>query len=293
VQVLLTGSSGFSGSRVALYLALQKNVDRVIGVDFVKPRVFHPKLESHVIDLTDWNTYGPIKEYKPDVVIHTAADQATPYLLHANEVSMKNLLDLAGDRGVERFIFFSSFYASMRCNNFYKFAKLDSEHELRSSGLKYVILRPDTIYGHGEPKYDTFINALKKHMVPVVGNGKYKRTPCYVWDVATAVHKMITEDHYPNDIFEMGSPSAYTWMEMMDLLANQVGVEKYIPVPLPPLMFKVLFTLTKGADADQMNTINEDRVADPAKFIETFDMPLIDFDEGVRYLVHGDDRWPL
>ena len=101
MQVLLTGSSGFSGCRVALYLALQKNVDKVIGVDFVPPKVFHPKLESHVVDLTDWNTYDPIKDYKPDVVIHTAADQATPYLLHANEVSMKNLLDYSGERGVE------------------------------------------------------------------------------------------------------------------------------------------------------------------------------------------------
>ena len=293
MQVLLTGSSGFSGSRVALFLALQKDVDRVICVDCVKPRVFHPKMESHVIDLTDWNTFGPIREYKPDVVIHTAADQATPYLLHANEVSMKNLLDYSSERGVERFIFFSSFYASMRCNNFYKYAKLDSEHELRRSGMKYVILRPDTIYGYGEAKYDTFVNMLKKHILPVVGHGKYKRTPCYIWDVATAVHKMISEDLYPNDIFEMGSPTAYTWMEMMDMLGREVDVDNYLPVHLPPLLFKTLFTITKGADADQMNTINEDRVADPAKFIETFDMPIIDFDEGVRYLVHGDDRWPL
>lgn len=293
MQILLTGSSGFSGSRIALHLALQPNVDRVIGVDCIKPRVFHPKLESHVVDLTDFNTYKPLRQARPDVIVHTAADQATPYLLHANAVSMKNLLDLAAETQVKRFIFFSSFYASMRCNNYYKYGKLDSEHELRRSGLKYVILRPDTIYGFGEPKYRTFQNALKKHLLPVVGTGTYKRTPCYVWDVATAVHTIITEDHYPDDIFEMGSPTAYTWMEMMDLLAREVGVKTYVPVPLPPTLFKVLFTLTRGADADQMNTVNEDRVANPESFIKTFGMPLIDFDEGVRYLVHGDDRWPL
>ena len=42
-----------------------------------------------------------------------------------------------------------------------------------------------------------------------------------------------------------------------------------------------------------MNTIEEDRVADPTDFIKDFKMPILDFDEGVHYLVHGDDRWPL
>ena len=293
MKILLTGSSGFSGCRTALYLAQQKNVDQVIGVDCVPPKVFHPKMVSHVVDLTDWSTFGPLKEYEPDVVIHTAADQATPYLLHANAVSMKNILDFCAEKKVERFIFFSSFYASMRCNNNYRFAKLESEHDLRNSGMKYVILRPDTIYGHGEPKYDTFMNALRKHMVPVVGHGKYKRTPCYVWDVATAVHKIITEDNYPDGVYEMGSPTAYTWNQMMGLLAREIGVKHYVSVNLPPLLFKTLFTVTRAADADQMNTIQEDRVADPTSFTKTFDMPLIDFDEGVTYLVHGDDRWPM
>jgi len=293
VQILLTGSSGFSGCRIALYLAQQKNVDQVVGVDCVKPKVFHPKLESHVVDLADWSTYGPLAKYDPDVVIHTAADQATPYLLHANVVSMENILDYCAEKKTERFIFFSSFYASMRCNNNYKFGKLQSEHDLRKTGMRHVILRPDTIYGHGEPKYDTFLNALRKHMVPVIGDGQYKRTPCYIWDVATAVHKIITEDLYPNEIYEMGSPTAYTWDEMMGLLAREINVDSYVSVRLPPLLFKVLFSITKSADADQMNTITEDRVADPTLFIKTFDMPLIDFDEGVTYLVQGDDRWPL
>lgn len=293
MRIMITGSSGFSGCRTALYLAQQKNVDQVIGVDCVGPKVFHPKLESHVVDLTDWSTFGPLKDYEPDVMVHTAADQASPYLLHANSVAMKNILDYCDDKKIERFFFFSSFYASMRCYNNYRFGKLQSEHDLRKSGLRYVIVRPDTIYGHGEPKYDTFLNAIRKHVVPVIGDGTYKRTPCYVWDVATAVHKILSEEHYTNDIYEMGSPTPYTWNEMMALLAREIDVKHYISVPLPPLLFKTLFTITRAADADQMNTIAEDRVADPAKFIKTFDMPLIDFDEGVSYLVNGDDRWPL
>jgi nucleoside-diphosphate-sugar epimerase len=294
VQVIVTGSSGFTGSRLALFLAQQEQIDRVIGADCVKPRVFHPKLESHVLDLTDWNTFGPLRASEPTVVIHTAADQASPYLLHANAVAMKNILDLCAERGVERFIFFSSFYASMRCNNNYRYGKLDSEHELRRSGLRYVILRPDTIYGHGEPKYITLMNALKKHAVPVIGGGEYLRTPCYVWDVVSAVHKILVEDNYPCDIFEMGSPTAYSMNEMMALMAREVGVgNAYVRVPLPTVMFKILFSITKGADADQMNTLGEDRVADPTKFVKTFDHPLIDFDEGVSYLCKGDDRWPI
>jgi hypothetical protein len=42
-----------------------------------------------------------------------------------------------------------------------------------------------------------------------------------------------------------------------------------------------------------MNTLGDDRIADPTKFVQTFDFPLIDFDEGVSYLCKGDDRWPM
>jgi nucleoside-diphosphate-sugar epimerase len=293
VNVMLTGSSGFTGSRIALYLAQQKNIDKVIGVDCVKPKVFHPKLVSHVVDLADWNTFAPLRDHSPDVVVHAAADQATPYLLHANSVSMKNLLDYCEAQKVGRFIFFSSSYASAHCNNNYRFGKLQSEHDLRKSGLRYVILRPDTIYGVGEPKYQTLLNAIRKRMVPVIGHGRYKRTPCYVWDVATAVHKIIADDNFPGDVFEMGSPTPYTWNEMMSLLGREIGVEHFISVPLPPILFKTLFTITRSADADQMNTLEVDRVMDPTKFIRTFGMPLIDFSEGVSYLCKGDDRWPL
>lgn len=293
MQVLVTGSSGFSGCRLALYLAQQPNVQRVIGLDCVPPRVFHPKLTSHQVDLTDWNTLGQVREHDVDAVVHTAADQASPYLLHANAVAMKNLLDLCEAGKVERFVFFSSMYASMRCSNNYRYGKLDSEHELRRSGLRHVILRPDTIYGHGEPKYNTLMNALRKHAIPVIGDGTYLRTPCYVWDVVAAVHKILSQDLFPDDTFEMGSATAYSMNQMIELMAREIGVRHYVRVPLPTVMFKLLFSITKGADADQMNTLGEDRVADPETFVKTFDFPLIDFDEGVSYLCNGDDRWPL
>lgn len=295
MQVIVTGSSGFTGSRVALHLAHRPEIDVVVGVDRVKPRVFHPKLRSHVLDLTDWATFGPLLAdgIRPDAVVHAAADQASPYLLFANSVAMKNLLDLCERRKVERFVFFSSFYASMRCSNYYRYGKLDSEHELRRSGLRYVILRPDTIYGHGEPKYVTLMDALRKHVVPVIGSGDYLRTPCYVWDIAVAVERILSDDRYPCDVFELGSPRAYSMNEMIALMAREVGVSRYLRVPLPPLMFKALFSITKSADADQMNTLGEDRVADPSRFIDTFGTSPIDFDEGVSYLCKGDDRWPL
>ena len=295
MQVIVTGSSGFTGSRVALYLAQQQEIDAVVGVDRVKPTVFHPKLRSHVLDLTDWNTFGPLlaDEVKPDVVIHAAADQTSPYLLFANSVAMKNLLDLCERRGIERFVFFSSLYASMRCNNNYRYGKLDSEHDLRRSGLRYVTLRPDTIYGHGEPKYDTLLNMLGKHVVPVVGSGNYLRSPCYVWDIAVAVHRIVVQDHYPCDLFEVGSPTAYSMNEIIGMMAREIGVTRFLRVPLPTILFKTLFSITRSADADQMNTLGEDRVADPSRLIETFGIRPIDFEEGVSYLCKGDDRWPL
>ena len=81
--------------------------------------------------------------------------------------------------------------------------------------------------------------------------------------------------------------------EMISMIAREMGVGRYHRIPLPPGLFKVLFSVTQKADADQMNSVSLDRVVCPARFIDAFGVTPIDFQEGVRYLVQGDGRWPL
>ena len=105
--------------------------------------------------------------------------------------------------------------------------------------------------------------------------------------------RMITEDIFPCEVFEVGSPSAYSMGEMVALMAQQMGIRRYVKIPVPALVFKLLFTITWAADADQMNTIYLDRVIDSSRFTETFEREPTDFRDGVSYLIRGDGRWPL
>jgi nucleoside-diphosphate-sugar epimerase len=293
MQILVTGSSGFCGRRLVRTLAEQPEVERVLAVDRVPSRDHHPKISALQIDLTDWKALALLRELRPDVVVHTAADQSSRYLQSVNTVVTDNLIDYCVERGVPRFLFFSSLYASLRCDNYYRYGKLQSEHSLRRSGLRYTILRPDTIYGYGEPKYVTLQRALSRGLVPVIGSGRYRRTPCYVWDLVTIIQRLIADDRFSGEIFELGSATSLTMNEMIALMARELGVRHYVRVTVPAAVCLVGFTLTGGADPDQMRTIGADRIADPSAIQAALGMRLIDFAEGVRFLCHGDERWPL
>lgn len=107
MRVLITGGSGYLGSRLVEQLAARPNVESVVSLDVVAPAFRSPSSAFRQVDLRDANAVATaIAEERPDVLIHTAfvmdptRDEPETYEVNVNGTF--NLLAAASAHGVQR-----------------------------------------------------------------------------------------------------------------------------------------------------------------------------------------------
>lgn len=104
---LITGGAGFIGSAVSHKIAGQ--FDRIIAVDNLHPQVhptqkrpdaLHEKVELIVADCAQAETWGFLRDFKPDVILHLCAETGTGQSLtestrhgEVNVVGLTRMLD--------------------------------------------------------------------------------------------------------------------------------------------------------------------------------------------------------
>ena len=152
-KILITGSSGYIGSSLHFYL---KNVFKVKGLDKKKCKYF----ATTKIDLLDKKKLDNfIKLFKPDLVIHLAAQSLVDETINKkkyylnNVIATKNLLNCLKKNHIKNLVFASTaavyryknqtLFEEDRIKPVSNYAKTKYECEklIKKSGLKYLILR--------------------------------------------------------------------------------------------------------------------------------------------------------
>jgi len=176
MKVLITGSSGFVGSRLVQHFHAQGYI--VKGLDRVRSRRSENYCEALCIDLCDARTLSPDKY---EIVIHCAAAKgdwniSDKEFYDDNVVATKNLLDYVRKCEVKKIIHFStvaiysrdvtdgSESTKIEPDSVYGQTKLDSEILVRKYaeelGIPTVILRPSVIYGRNN--YANMFNLIQQ-----------------------------------------------------------------------------------------------------------------------------------
>lgn len=132
-KVLLTGCSGYIGSKISLDLIDKKY--HVIGLDKVKPHFTYGKNFTFIkCDLLNSNLIKKIDMYKIDSVIHLAgssivseSNRERVYYFHNNIGSSLNLISICKTLNIKKFIFSST--AAVYGNSKYK--KISEKAPLR------------------------------------------------------------------------------------------------------------------------------------------------------------------
>jgi UDP-glucose 4-epimerase len=113
VRYLITGGSGYIGSRLVERLAQRDNVERILICDVRPPRAFRPKVEFEQLDVTDKARVRELVEReKPDVLIHLAFllnpihDEFRMYEVDVG--GTQNVLEAAEHAGVQQLLVTSS-----------------------------------------------------------------------------------------------------------------------------------------------------------------------------------------
>lgn len=254
MRVMVTGGAGFIGSQVAD--ALLERGDEVIVVDDLSTGVrgyVHPAAEFHLLDIRSSEAAALIRERRPDVVCHHAAQMSVSLSVRqpvfdaeVNLMGGLNLLEAAREAGA-RFLFASTggalygdadvlptpeSYPAWPVSP-YGVAKLSFEHYLHAyaveHGLRYVALRYANVYGprqnpHGEAGVVAiFCLKLLAGEQPVInGDGRYTRDYVHVADVVRANLAALSSD--ANGHYNVGTGRQTDVNKVFRMVATSIGV---------------------------------------------------------------------
>jgi GDP-4-dehydro-6-deoxy-D-mannose reductase len=267
LRVLITGVSGFVGSRLARHLLAQG--DRVSGTHLD----VHPGIDGvdlHEVDLLDREKLARVvREAAPDVVVHLAAlshvgeswKRMADYF-QVNFLGTENLLDAAEGRRVllassaevygvvpeERQPIREEEPLSPRTP--YALTKAAAERFALSRGA--VVLRAFNLVGPGQaasfalPAFASQLAAISRGEVePVlrVGNLSARRDFVHV-DEGAAAFRLLAEKGEPGEVYNVASGQAVSIGEALDRLMAVSGVEARVeadsdrmrPLDIPLLM---------------------------------------------------------
>jgi UDP-glucose 4-epimerase len=263
-KILVTGGAGFIGSHV-VDLFVSQGYEVVIVDDLSTGRAsnLNPSAKFYQVDIRSPELREVFQAEQPDFVSHHAAQMdvrrsvAQPLFdADINILGSINLLEIAKDSNVKRFIYISTGGAvygepeRLPCDEShpinpicqYGASKHTVEHYLymyyANYGLKYTVLRYPNVFGprqdpHGEAGVVAIFTGrmLAGESVTIHGDGEQTRDFVYVGDCAQANLLALTVDHEPG-IYNLGWGRPTSINEICSVL---VGITDYsLPVQYGP-----------------------------------------------------------
>lgn len=197
MKILLTGASSYVGAR--LYFDLSKKFE-VIGTfngSNLSEKFIH-------LDVTDREEVRKvIKEVKPDVIIHAAANadarwcEANPEKAIAlNQESTKYSVESANEINA-KVILLSSF-AAFNSVNVYSNTKIESEKYVKETKNGYIILRPSLIVGFSpnmvnDRPFNRFLKNIDQK-TEAVYDTSWKFQPTYIRHVSEVIAQVLEKN---------------------------------------------------------------------------------------------------
>ena len=213
---------------------------------------------------------------------------------------VRNVIEEAKRLKINRFILMSA-NGVQKDGTKYQTSKYLGELELINTDLDWTIFRPSLIFGDSNGK-EEFCMQLKKDMLslpfpaPLFYNGllpfnagQFKMSPIHVKNVASFFIKSITRNQTIHKTYELGGIKNYTWKEIIYIISNAYGKNKWtIPVPVLPIRILAFFLkrfkwfpITNG----QLTMLLEGNICNSQKIFEEFNIEPIKFDKkSLKYL---------
>ncbi|MBU3968913.1 GDP-mannose 4,6-dehydratase [Patescibacteria group bacterium] len=267
--ILITGGAGFIGSNL-IEKILSDNKYRVVCVDnfdnnydpsFKKDNIsLFLKNKSFILYRSDIskrdNLLKIFKKEKPDYIIHLAAKTDTrkaidaPYdYVSTNVVGTLNLLDLAKDFKIKKFIFASSSSVygnknkapfSEENNISYplspygatkKMGEMLAYNYYYNFGLNVVCLRIFNAYGErNRPDlvlYKWTKNILQRKSIEMSGRGEKIRDFTYVGDIVRGI-LLSLKSNIKYDIINLGNSKPISLQKLLNIVEKEIGIKAKI-----------------------------------------------------------------
>ncbi len=263
MNVVLTGATGFLGSRLA-----EKLHDHNQHPVMCASRRAIGQCDRYVVvgaldSDTDWSTVVAGQQ----VVIHTAArahimkDEVPDPLAEYRKVNVDGTLNLArqaAEAGVRRFIFISSIKVNGEQTplnqpftaentpapeDAYGISKMEAEQGLQAlaaeTGMEVVIVRPPLVYGSGvKGNFASMIKLVEKGLPLPLGAIHNKRSLVALDNLVDLIITCIEHPDAGNQVFLASDGEDLSTTELLRGVAKAMGKpSRLVPVPAGLLMF--------------------------------------------------------
>jgi len=292
VKILVTGGTGFVGPKIIHALrAEERDVRALVRRPDRARRLADWGVETVTGDVTDPASLRVALAGCTHVVHLVALIAGRPEDFdRVMTQGTRNLLQAAGEAGVERFVLMSALGTSEATRNTVPYfrAKWEMEHAVRDSGLEHVIFRPSFVFGRDGGVLPTFVKQVRySPVVTVIGPGRQRSQPIWVDDVAGYFARSLDEPRAANRTFELGGPETVTWDELYLRIASVLGKRRrlaHVPFSLARAGARLTQALPRAPlTADQVEMLaGPDNVVTSNDAVETFVLPLVALDEQIR-----------
>lgn len=265
MNILITGGAGFIGSHLVERLLVNHNVSVIDNFDnfYSKDNKIknisyftnNKKFKLYDVDILDVESINNIEgEY--DILIHLAAKAGVGQSLenkdlyyNVNVVGTKNVLDLAVNKGIKKFIFTSS--SSVYGSNInYPWTENNILHPISpyantksigenlgsiytSKGIEFTSLRLFTVYGP-RIRPDLAIYKFSEKIINgdeiiIYGDGNSGRDYTYIDDVIDGIESSL---YCEGGVFNIGSGVVVNIMEMiktLEIIFNKKSFLTFVP----------------------------------------------------------------
>jgi len=261
MRVLITGGTGFIGSRLALRCLAEGHEVAVLGQENTDAEAANRQyLEAQGADVitasvTDRECLFAVMP-GIELVYHLAAAQheanvPEQHFWEVNVTGTQHLLDASVKAGVKRFIHGSTIgvygaassgvideQSPLQPDNIYGETKLEGEKRVlcQRDQLPVVIVRISETYGPGDYRLLKLFKAIQKRVFLMIGNGQNVHHLIYIDDLVEGLTVAATVAGAVGETFVLAGKETLTTDEMVRTIAAQLGTQ--IPrwrAPLPLL----------------------------------------------------------
>ncbi len=258
-MILLLGATGLLGGQVLRRLVDKKYPTKLFirgssdWKDASIGNLRHKGVEISVADVTDKEAVlASLVDCTAVInIIGAMRPNKNIDLQQLQVTAVKNLVNAAQRRGVQRFIHVSCLGASSSSTSEYFKTKWESEKLVREAEHYWTIFRPSYMFGERFPFLDVIMPLIKFRMcMPVLGSGMNQIQPIWVDNVADCVVDSIYRKECVGQTFELGGPETYSMIKFMEKVRKELGVTGptfNIPTPTVAKASAALSKLVPGS----------------------------------------------
>lgn len=280
MKVLVTGATGFTGSRVVPLLLQSGYQVRCLT------RATSDRAPLSALTV-EWVT-GDLSN--PEAL--TAALRGVDALVNIASLGFGHAEDIiasAKAAGVKRGIFISTTAIFTQLNAGSKSVRLAAEEAIQASGLDYTILRPTMIYGGPRDRNMWRLIRLLRltPVMPIFGDGESLQQPIFVDDVAQVVLRALQTDATIGRSYNIAGKDPLTYNQVIDTVASALGKRVWkLHLPYMPIVRALQFTERLGLrlpiKAEQVLRLNENKAFSNEEAQRDFGFSPRGFEEGIR-----------